>query len=123
MSEFGLGIEVNVPFDEVVLRTRLSMKACGFGVLSEMPEGEGLPGSRRHLFMGVWEGTLGVSNLGGPGLDVGDQLPCNFVVWEEAGKSLVAALDPGEGLEGWEVGTAAVARAALSRVFEEIARG
>jgi hypothetical protein len=107
-----------------VSRTRLALRAEGFSILSEMPVppsvGDGA--GRRHLFMGVWERLLSVENLGGPGLDVGDHLPCNLVVFEEGGATVVASLDPLKGLEGWDVPAAAeAARSALERVLGHVA--
>lgn len=51
--------------------------------------------------MGLWEELISTANLGGPGLDVGDHLPVNVVVFEDEGSTTIAALDPTEGLEGW----------------------
>ncbi len=88
------------------MRARISLKVHGFSILSEMPAPVGIgdePG-RRHLFMAVWEKLITTSNLGGPGLDVGDHLPCNVVVFQEGDATVVAALDPTEGLEGWTEG-------------------
>lgn len=84
----------------------MALKVHGFSILSEMPApaGVGDEAGRRHLFMAVWEKLITTSNLGGPGLDVGDHLPCNVVVFQEGETTVVAALDPTEGLEGWTEG-------------------
>jgi uncharacterized protein (DUF302 family) len=123
-EEYGIGVETPLPFEQAVSRTRLAMRSEGFSILSEMPVpptlGDGT--GRRHLFMGVWERLIAVDNLGGPGLDVGDHLPCNLVVFEEGGTTMVAGLDPLEGLEGWDAPAAATAaRTALERVLEHVA--
>ena len=123
-EEYGIGVETPLAFEQAVSLTRLALRTEGFSILSEMPVppslGDGT--GRRHLFMGVWERLLSVGNLGGPGLDVGDHLPCNLVVFEEGGTTCVASLDPLEGLEGWEVPAAATeARSALERVLEHVA--
>jgi uncharacterized protein (DUF302 family) len=122
-DEFGLGVETSLGFDQAVARTRLVLRSEGFGILSEMPVppsiGDGA--GRRHLFMSVWEQMLSAGNLGGPGLDVGDHLPCNLVVFEQGEATVIAGLDPLEGLEGWEAPAAAAARAALERVLEQVA--
>jgi len=120
-------VETPLGFEQAVSRTRLALRSEGFSILSEMPVpptlGDGT--GRRHLFMGVWERLIAVDNLGGPGLDVGDHLPCNLVVFEEGGTTMVAGLDPLEGLEGWEAhhgsDAAAAARTALERVLEHVA--
>jgi hypothetical protein len=129
-GEYGIGVTTPLGFDQAVSRTRLALRSEGFSILSEMPVpptlGDGI--GRRHLFMGVWERLIAVDNLGGPGLDVGDHLPCNLVVFEEAegegGKgtrTIVAGLDPLEGLDGWEAPDAATAaRGALERVLEHV---
>ena len=123
-EEYGIGVETPLTFEQAVARARLAFRTEGFSILSEMPVppaiGEGVV--RRHLFLGVWERLLAAGNLGGPGLDVGDHLQCNLVVFEEGDRTMVAALDPLEGLEGWETpATAAEARAALERVLEHVA--
>ena len=130
-GEYGIGVETPLGFDQAVSRTRLALRSEGFSILSEMPVpptiGEGT--GRRHLFMGVWQRLIAVDNLGGPGLDVGDHLPCNLVVFEEPGgdggqetRTMVAGLDPLEGLDGWQAPEAATAaRDALERVLEHVA--
>ena len=81
----------------------------------------GSPG-RQHLFMGVWQRLINATNLGGPGLDVGDHLACNVAVFEEGGQTMVAVLDPTEGLEGWAAaGLAEEAKAALEVVLAGLA--
>ncbi len=122
--EFGLGVRTSLPFDQVVLRARISLRAHGFSILSEMPAPAGIgdESGRRHLFMAVWEKLITSGNLGGRGLDVGDHLSCNVVVFQEAEDTLVAALDPTEGMEGWVEGAreAEAARNALQRAFAQL---
>lgn len=122
-EEYGLGVATGLTFEGAVMRTRLALRGHGFSILSEMlaPVGIGEGTGRRHLFMGVWERLLAAGNLGGQGLDVGDHLPCSVVVFEQGGQTLVAGLDPAEGLEGWEAGEADAARGALERVLEQVA--
>lgn len=124
-EEFGLGVETACTFEQAVLRTRVAMRSQGFGILSEMPAppGVGEAAGRTHLFMGVWQGPVALSNLGGQGLDVGDHLPVNVVVYEEGDRTMVAVLDPIEGLAGWGEGAAVAeeVRAALGRLFEQVA--
>lgn len=122
-DEQGLGVRLSIGFEEAVMRTRISLRAHGFSIISEMPAapgiGEGV--GRRHLFMALWQQMTGFSNLGGPGLDVGDHLPCNVAVFEEDGGTVVAGLDPAEGMQGWpERSDAEKAREALLKAMEEI---
>jgi uncharacterized protein (DUF302 family) len=111
-------------FDQAVAATRLLLKGQGFRILSEMPAPPALARStgRQHLFMGVWQRLIDATNLGGPGLDVGDHLACNVAVFEEGARTMVAVLDPTEGLEGWAAaGLAEEAKAALEVVLAGLA--
>ena len=94
-QEFGIGVRTELGFSQAVIRTRISLRAHGFSIISEMPApaGIGEETGRRHLFMAVWERLITTSNLGGPGLDVGDHLSCNVVVYEQGDSTVVAALD------------------------------
>jgi uncharacterized protein (DUF302 family) len=124
MEEYGLGVATALGFDQAVSTTRLLLKAQGFRILSEMPAPAALaePPGRQHLFMGVWQRIINTTNLGGPGLDVGDHLACNVAVFEDGGRTMVAVLDPTEGLEGWApTGLAEEAKAALEIVLSGLA--
>src|SRR5205807_5139845 len=124
MDEYGLGVMTALTFDQAVSTTRLLLKAQGFRILSEMPAPAALAGSpgRQHLFMGVWQRLINATNLGGPGLDVGDHLACNVAVFEDGARTMVAVLDPTEGLEGWApTDLAEEATAALELVLPGLA--
>lgn len=115
-DDYGIGVTVGLRFEDAVARTRLVMRAQGFSILSEMPA------AGSHLFMGMWSRIISTGNLGGQGLDVGDHLACNVVVFEAGDSSHVAVLDPAEGMEGWAGGgLAQEASEALHRLLEEIA--
>ena len=122
--EYGLGVRTDLPFDQVVMRARICLRGHGFSILSEMPApaGIGEESGRRHLFMAVWEKLIVAGNLGGPGLDVGDHLACNVVVFQEGDQTLVVALDPTDEMEGWTEGfrEAESARDALTRALAQL---
>jgi len=123
-EEFGLGIRTDLDFKQALVRARVALRAHGFSILSEMPVpprvGDGA--GRRHLFMCVWEKLISTGNLGGPGLDVGDHVQCNVVIFEEGESTVVASLDPAVGLEGWAVGEdRGSASTALRRALEQVA--
>lgn len=122
-SEFGLTITTGLDFEQAVLRTRVSLQAKGFGILSEMrPPPEPGSGGRHHLFMSVWQRLISTGNLGGPGLDVGDHLSLNVVVFEHDEATHVAVLDPTVGMEGWlELEVGREARRALEEALEQVA--
>ena len=123
-EEFGLGVRTPLGFSEAVMRARISLRAHGFSILSEMPApaGIGEETGRRHLFMGVWERLITTSNLGGPGMDVGDHLSCNVVVYEQGDSTVIAGLDPSEGMDGWGPAAeqAQEAKIALEKAFAEL---
>src|SRR2546423_2050104 len=124
MDEYGLGVVTALGFDQAVSTTRLLLKGQGFRILSEMAAPTALTASagRQHLFMGVWQRLINATNLGGPGLDVGDHLACNVAVFEEGGQTMVAVLDPTDGLEGWaSAELAEQAKAALEMVLSGLA--
>jgi len=124
VDDYGLGVVTALGFDQAVATTRLLLKGQGFRILSEMAAPPALVGSagRQHLFMGVWQRLINATNLGGPGLDVGDHLACNVAVFEDEGATMVAVLDPTEGLEGWvAVGLAQEAKTALETVLAGLA--
>lgn len=123
---YGLGVEPDCTYEVAVVRTRIALNSHGFGVLSEMPVPASLAGAgRQHVFMCVWNRVLSEDNLGGQGLDVGDHLPCNVAVFDEAGQTLVAVLDPTEATEGGDGPTELLeeARVALEKVLDAIVEG
>ena len=122
-AEYGLAVTIGLPFEEAVARTRLVLRSRGFSILSEMP---GVPtpdrSGKSHLFMTLWTRVIAAGNLGGEGLDVGDHLACNVVVYADGRATQVVVLDPEEGLEGWaDPGLAAEASGSLTELLEEIA--
>lgn len=121
-EEEGIGVVTGVAFEAAVMRTRIALRTNGFGIISEMPAPIeiGEEAGRRHLFMSVWDALVAASNLGGPGLDVGDHMHCHVVVFEEGDETVVAALDPTEGMEGVESSVAVAMREALEKVFAQV---
>lgn len=119
-----MGVRTPLSFNQAVMRTRLSLRSHGISILSEMPApaGIGEDTGRRHLFMGVWEKLITSGNLGGPGMDVGDHLACNVVVYEQGEGTVVAGLDPSEGLDGWgpAAESAVAAKQALQSAFAQL---
>lgn len=122
-EDYGLGLRTSASFEETVTVARVALRAHGIRILSEMPAPLAPGSGRQHLFMGVWERLIAAENLGGEGLDIGDHLALNVVVYEDEEGSVIAGLDPTQGLEGWSVDvSAASAKQALEAAFEEAAR-
>ena len=127
MTEYGYTVEVPVAYDEAVIQARLAFRGEGFSILSEMHVG-GMLGpeagaERQYLIMGVWNAAVDEKAVGSD-MRVAVHLPCNLVVQETGGSSLVAALDPGEDAadDPSTQEAAATARAALTRVLERVGR-
>lgn len=99
MADFGMSVQVDVPLDEALERTRAALAEQGFGILSEIDVAATL---KAKLDVDVPpQVILGACNapLARQGLaiepDLGLLLPCNVVVrTDEDGRVLVSALNP-----------------------------
>ena len=95
----GVGYErqLEAPFPQVLERARKALQAEGFGVLCEidvrakMKEKLGVD-FRNYIILGACNPPLAYEALK-QDLNVGLLLPCNVVVYEEAGRTVVAAID------------------------------
>jgi uncharacterized protein (DUF302 family) len=95
----GVGYErqLEAPFPQVLERARKALQAEGFGVLCEidvrakMKEKLGVD-FRNYVILGACNPPLAYEALL-QDLKVGLLLPCNVVVYEEAGRTVVAAID------------------------------
>jgi uncharacterized protein (DUF302 family) len=119
-QEYGYSVTLEEGYDEAVTRSRLALRAEGFSIITEAHVGEmlGAGHGRQYLFMSAWAAPVEDRSLDSD-LEVAVHLPCNFVVQEMGTSALVAALDPGEGLEA-QAHAATEAREALGRVFARI---
>ncbi|NKQ56032.1 DUF302 domain-containing protein [Amycolatopsis sp. K13G38] len=96
--DIGITVRLDLPFDAAVERTRAALKEQGFGVLTEIDVqatlreklGEEM---ERYLILGACNPPLAHRALG---VDrrIGLLLPCNVVVREDEGATIVEALDP-----------------------------
>jgi len=127
---YGLGATVALPYAEAITRTKSALKEQGFGVLSEIDVKATLKEKRNvdfrpYVILGACNPALAHRALETE-LDIGLLLPCNVVVYEVDGGSVVEAIDPERALD--IVGTpelraiAAEAKALLLRALEAVAR-
>ena len=98
-QEFGFSRTVDTHFDEAIERVRETLKAEGFGVLSEIRLDEKLKEKlgvdfRRYVLLGACNPSLAYKTLQ-EDINIGLLLPCNVIVYEadDKDRSIVAAVD------------------------------
>ena len=103
-TRYGISTTVDLPYEQVVERTREALQKEGFGVLTEIDVKATLKKKidvdfRPYVILGACNPPLAHKALSAE-LDIGLLLPCNVVVYaaDEPGKSVVGALDPVEAL-------------------------
>ena len=95
--EYGVGRDLDQPFQEVLGRVREALKAEGFGVITEidvqktMKEKLGIDG-RPHVILGACNPKYAHEALSVED-DLGLLLPCNVVVYEKGEGSRVAVIN------------------------------
>ena len=98
-SKYGFSKTVNLSYEYVVEKAREALQEEGFGVLCEIDIKEKLKEKlgvdfRNYVILGACNPPLAYKTLQQE-ISIGLLLPCNVVVYEtdEAGKSVVAAID------------------------------
>lgn len=130
LARYGFSRAVNLPYAEAVEKTRAALKEEGFGVLCEIDIKEKLKEKlgvdfRNYVILGACNPPLAYETLQQE-INIGLLLPCNVVVYEDAGRAVVAAIDAAKMLS--VVGnpklnaTAEVVNEKLRRVVESVAR-
>ncbi|HSJ05502.1 MAG TPA: DUF302 domain-containing protein [Longimicrobiales bacterium] len=103
-SAYGLGITVDLPYEEALTRVRDELAKEGFGILTEIDVAGTLKKKidvdfRPYTILGACNPPLAHRALSAE-IDIGLLLPCNVIVYaaEEEGRSVVAAMDPEKAL-------------------------
>jgi uncharacterized protein (DUF302 family) len=97
--EYGIGRDLDQPFQDILDRVREALKAEGFGVITEidvqktMKEKLGVDG-RPHVILGACNPKYAHEALDVED-DLGLLLPCNVVVYETGAGSRVAVINAG----------------------------
>ena len=99
-TDYGLGVEVALPYEQAVERTKAELAKEGFGVLTEIDVKATLKKRldvdfRPYVILGACNPPLAHRALSAE-RDIGLLLPCNVIVYaaDAPGRSVVAALDP-----------------------------
>ena len=97
-AKYSISTRLSLTYDEALLRVKAALKEEGFGVLTEIDVRETLREKlqvdfRRYDIIGACNPQLAHRALQAE-LDVGLLLPCNVIVYEDDGGSVVAAFDP-----------------------------
>ncbi len=94
---YGYRKEVSLPFDQAVARTYEKLQEEGFGVLTKIDLKEKFKEKlgvdfREYVILGACNPTIAHQSLQEE-MDLGLLLPCNVIVYEQDGGSVVAAID------------------------------
>jgi len=127
-TSYGFGTRLSLPYQEAITRTKAALKDQGFGVLTEIDVKKTLKEKldvdfRPYVILGACNPPLAYRALSAE-IDIGLLLPCNVIVYEADGGSIVEIMDPEAALG--IVGNPAVepiareAKARLEKVIEAL---
>ena len=128
IKNHGLRAKLDMSYEAAVERTTAVLKEEGFGVLTEIDVKATLKKKlgadfRKYVILGACNPPLAHRALS-TDLEIGLLLPCNVIVYEEDGGSVVSIVDPIAMLgvvENPDLGPVAEeARARLQRVIEAL---
>ena len=96
--EYGFTRTVNLPYEAAVKRVTEELKNQGFGVLTSIDVKETLKQKlnvefTRYVILGACNPPLAHRALELE-MNIGLLLPCNVIVYEQGGKTVVGAFDP-----------------------------
>jgi uncharacterized protein (DUF302 family) len=96
--EYGFRTHINLPYEQAIEQVTAALKEEGFGVLTEIDVKATLKKKlnvdfRKYLILGACNPALAHHALNTE-LEIGLLLPCNVIVYEEDGASVVSIVDP-----------------------------
>lgn len=97
LSKYGFSKSVDLPYAEAVEKTRAALQQEGFGVLCEIDIKEKLKEKLgvdfpNYVILGACNPPLAYEALQQE-INIGLLLPCNVIVYEQDGRTVVSAVD------------------------------
>jgi uncharacterized protein (DUF302 family) len=98
IEDLALRVRLDVPYEEAIERVTAALKEEGFGVLTEIDVKATMKQKldadfRKYAILGACNPPLAHKALS-TDLEIGLLLPCNVIVYEEDGGSVVSIVDP-----------------------------
>lgn len=95
---YGFHTHTNLPYEQAVEKVTAALREEGFGVLTEIDVKATLKKKldvdfRKYLILGACNPSLAHQALNTE-MEIGLLLPCNVIVYEEEGTSVVSIVDP-----------------------------
>ena len=103
MSDFGIKRELDISYEEAIVKIKANLKEEGFGVLTEIDVKETLKKKidvdfKKYIILGACSPKFAFKALTAEP-EIGLLLPCNVIVYEnDNGKTVVSAFDPITGM-------------------------
>ena len=115
--KYGISKKVNLPFDTAIEKVTAELKTEGFGVLTTIDVKETLKKKlgvefQRYVILGACNPPFAYQSLLAEE-EIGLLLPCNVIVYEKEGATMVSAFDP-------MVMTSVIAKDELRKVADEV---
>ncbi len=98
ITDYAFRTQLDLPYEQAVEKVTAALKDEGFGVLTEIDVKATLKKKldadfRRYVILGACNPPLAHQALQAE-LEIGLLLPCNVIVYEENGGSVVSIVDP-----------------------------
>ena len=98
ISDLALRVRLEVPYEEALEKVTAALKEEGFGVLTEIDVKATMKKKldaefRKYAILGACNPPLAHRALSTE-LEIGLMLPCNVIVYEDDGGSVVSIVDP-----------------------------
>lgn len=98
ITDYAYRMKLGLPYEQAIEKVTVALKEEGFGVLTEIDVKATLKKKlgadfRKYVILGACNPPLAHQALTTQ-MDIGLLLPCNVIVYEEDGGSVVSILDP-----------------------------